>query len=167
MSKTIATENAPAAIGPYVQGVDLGNMIITSGQIPVDPKTGSVPEDVAAQARQSLENVKAIVEAAGLKVGDIVKTTVFVKDLNDFATVNATYEAFFTEHNATFPARSCVEVARLPKDVKLRSKRSPFVANRRQYEQRQPVAAFVVSAGKAPRSLPAVAAAVEAFDHLG
>ena len=106
MSKTIATENAPAAIGPYVQGVDLGSMIITSGQIPVDPKTGSVPEDVSAQARQSLNNVKAIVEAAGLTVGDIVKTTVFVKDLNDFATVNATYEAFFTEHNATFPARS-------------------------------------------------------------
>ncbi len=98
---------------------DLGNMIITSGQIPVNPKTGEVPADVAAQARQSLDNVKAIVEAAGLKVGDIVKTTVFVKDLNDFATVNATYEAFFTEHNATFPARSCVEVARLPKDVKI------------------------------------------------
>ena len=114
MSKTIATENAPAAIGPYVQGVDLGSMIIT-----VNPKTGEVPADVAAQARQSLDNVKAIVEAAGLKVGDIVKTTVFVKDLNDFATVNATYEAFFTEHNATFPARSCVEVARLPKDVKI------------------------------------------------
>ncbi len=87
MSKTIATENAPAAIGPYVQGVDLGNMIITSGQIPVNPKTGEVPADVAAQARQSLDNVKAIVEAAGLKVGDIVKTTVFVKDLNDFAMV--------------------------------------------------------------------------------
>lgn len=127
MSKTIATENAPAAIGPYVQGVDLGSMIITSGQIPVDPKTGSVPEDVSAQARQSLNNVKAIVEAAGLTVGDIVKTTVFVKDLNDFATVNATYEAFFTEHNATFPARSCVEVARLPKDVKIGSKPSPCV----------------------------------------
>ncbi|MDF2527650.1 MAG: endoribonuclease, partial [Enterobacter mori] len=110
---------APAAIGPYVQGVDLGSMIITSGQIPVNPKTGEVPADVAAQARQSLENVQAIVESAGLKVGDIVKTTVFVKDLNDFATVNATYEAFFTEHNATFPARSCVEVARLPKDVKI------------------------------------------------
>jgi len=78
-----------------------------------------VAEDVSAQARQSLENVKAIVESAGLKVGDIVKTTVFVKDLNDFATVNATYEAFFTEHNAGFPARSCVEVARLPKDVKI------------------------------------------------
>ena len=116
MSKVLATENAPAAIGPYVQGVDLGSMIITAGQIPVNPKTGAVPEDVAAQ---SLENVQAIVESAGLKVGDIVKTTVFVKDLNDFATVNATYEAFFTEHNATFPARSCVEVARLPKDVKI------------------------------------------------
>jgi len=114
MSKTIATENAPAAIGPYVQGVDLGNMIITSGQIPVNPKTGEVPADVAAQARQSLDNVKAIVEAAGLKVGDIVKTTVFVKDLNDFATVNAIYAGYFTE---PFPARSCVEVARLPKDV--------------------------------------------------
>ena len=115
MSRNISTELAPAAIGPYVQGVDLGSMIITSGQIPVDPKTG----DVAAQARQSLENVKAIVEAAGLKVADIVKTTVFVKDLNDFATVNAAYEAFFTEHSAPFPARSCVEVARLPKDVKI------------------------------------------------
>ncbi len=103
MSKTIATENAPAAIGPYVQGVDLGNMIITSGQIPVNPKTGEVPADVAAQARQSLDNVKAIVEAAGLKVGDIVKTTVFVKDLNDFATVNATYEAFLP--NTTPPSR--------------------------------------------------------------
>ncbi len=132
MSKTIATENAPAAIGPYVQGVDLGSMIITSGQIPVDPKTGSVPEDVSAQARQSLNNVKAIVEAAGLTVGDIVKTTVFVKDLNDFATVNATYEAFFTEHNATFPARSCVEVARLPKDVKIEIRsyrRASLIAN--------------------------------------
>ena len=75
MSKTIATENAPAAIGPYVQGVDLGNMIITSGQIPVNPKTGEVPADVAAQARQSLDNVKAIVEAAGLKVGDLPTTS--------------------------------------------------------------------------------------------
>jgi 2-iminobutanoate/2-iminopropanoate deaminase len=119
MSREISTENAPAAIGPYVQGVDLGSMIITSGQIPVDPKTGAVADDIAAQARQSLVNVQAIVEAAGLKVSDIVKTTVFVKDLNDFATVNATYEAFFTEHNAPFPARSCVEVARLPKDVKI------------------------------------------------
>ncbi|WP_035605871.1 2-iminobutanoate/2-iminopropanoate deaminase [Edwardsiella tarda] len=119
MSGIISTEHAPAAIGPYVQGVDLGNMVITSGQIPVDPKTGLVADDVAAQARQSLENVKAIVEAAGLSVANIVKTTVFVKDLNDFATVNAAYEAFFKAHNAPFPARSCVEVARLPKDVKI------------------------------------------------
>lgn len=119
MSRVINTENAPAAIGPYVQGVDLGNMIMTSGQIPVDPKTGDVPQDVAAQARQALENVKAVVQAAGLTVADIVKTTVFVKDLGDFSTINAAYETFFTENNATFPARSCVEVARLPKDVKI------------------------------------------------
>ncbi len=119
MSYEINTNKAPAAIGPYVQGVDLGNMVITSGQIPVNPETGDVAEYIAAQARQSLENVKAIVEKAGLTVGDIVKTTVFVKDLNDFGTVNATYEAFFKEHNASFPARSCVEVARLPKDVKI------------------------------------------------
>lgn len=119
MTRIINTENAPAAIGPYVQAVDLGNMILTSGQIPVCPKSGQVAEAIADQARQSLENVKAIVEAAGLQVADIVKTTVFVKDLNDFATVNVTYEAFFTEHNAPFPARSCVEVARLPKDVKI------------------------------------------------
>ncbi|WP_036770346.1 2-iminobutanoate/2-iminopropanoate deaminase [Photorhabdus australis] len=119
MSYEINTDKAPAAIGPYVQGVDLGSMVITSGQIPVNPETGDVAEDIAVQARQSLENVKAIVEKAGLTVGDIVKTTVFVKDLNDFNTVNATYEAFFKEHNASFPARSCVEVARLPKDVKI------------------------------------------------
>ena len=119
MSHVISTSKAPAAIGPYVQGVDLGSMVITSGQIPVNPATGEIAEDVVAQARQSLENVRAIVEAASLRVADIVKTTVFVKDLNDFAAVNAEYEAFFTEHNAPFPARSCVEVARLPKDVKI------------------------------------------------
>lgn len=119
MSRNISTEHALAAIGPYVQGVDLGSMIITSGQIPVDPKTGTVADDVATQARQSLGNVKAIIAAAGLSVADIVKTTVFVKDLNNFATVNAAYEAFFSEHRATFPARSCVEVASLPKDVKI------------------------------------------------
>lgn len=118
MTKIIHTENAPAAIGPYVQAVDLGNMVITSGQIPVNPKTGEIPSDIKQQARQSLENIKAIIEQAGLTVGHIVKTTVFVKDLNDFATVNAEYEAFFRENaHPSFPARSCVEVARLPKDV--------------------------------------------------
>ncbi|MGL9760260.1 MAG: 2-iminobutanoate/2-iminopropanoate deaminase [Symbiopectobacterium sp.] len=119
MSRSISTEHAPAAIGPYVQGIDLGSMIITSGQIPVNPKSSLIAEDIVAQTRQSLENVQAIVEAAGLKVADIVKTTVFVKDLQDFTIVNATYEAFFTQHQAPFPARSCVEVARLPKDVKI------------------------------------------------
>ncbi|MBT0719813.1 RidA family protein [Tatumella sp. TA1] len=117
MSREINTQHAPAAIGPYVQAVDLGQLVLTSGQIPVDPKTGEVAATIAAQTRQSLDNVKAIIEQAGLSVKNIVKTTVFVKDLNDFATVNATYEQFFTEHDAPFPARSCVEVARLPKDV--------------------------------------------------
>ncbi|PJG86091.1 RidA family protein [Conservatibacter flavescens] len=118
MTKIINTEKAPAAIGPYVQAVDLGNLVLTSGQIPVNPATGEIPQDITAQARQSLENVKAIIEQAGLSVANIVKTTVFVKDLNDFATVNAEYERFFQENNHPhFPARSCVEVARLPKDV--------------------------------------------------
>ena len=116
MTKIIHTEKAPAAIGPYVQAVDLGNLVLTSGQIPVNPATGEVPKDIVAQARQSLENVKAIIEQAGLKVGDIVKTTVFVKDLNDFAAVNEVYATFFEKD---CPARSCVEVARLPKDVKI------------------------------------------------
>lgn len=113
----INTPDAPAAIGPYVQAVNLGAMVMTSGQLPVNPQDGTMPEDIAAQARQSLANVKAIVEAAGLSVGNIVKTTVYVKDLNHFAAINAAYEAFFVEHNAGFPARSCVEVARLPKDA--------------------------------------------------
>lgn len=120
MAKVIHTENAPVAIGPYVQAIDLGNLVLTSGQIPVNPQTGEVPTDIVKQTRQSLNNVKAIIEQAGLTVGDIVKTTVFVKDLNDFATINAEYETFFREHNhPAFPARSCVEVARLPKDVGL------------------------------------------------
>ena len=120
MTKVVHTEKAPAAIGPYVQAVDLGNLVLTSGQIPVNPASGEVPKDIVAQARQSLENVKAIIEQAGLTVADIVKTTVFVKDLNDFAAVNGEYERFFKEnHHLRFPARSCVEVARLPKDVGL------------------------------------------------
>ncbi|RNE69596.1 Rid family detoxifying hydrolase [Vibrio cholerae] len=118
MTKVLHTDAAPAAIGPYIQGVDLGNMVLTSGQIPVNPATGEIPADIAAQARQSLDNVKAVVEASGLTVGDIVKMTVFVKDLNDFGTVNQVYGAFFDEYKvAHYPTRSCVEVARLPKDV--------------------------------------------------
>ena len=117
MSHILKTEHAPAAIGPYSQGVDLGNIVITSGQIPVDPATGTVSDNIEVQTRTSLMNVKAVVEAAGLKVTDIVKTTVFVKDMNDFAKINAVYGAFFDEFNVPYPARSCVEVARLPKDV--------------------------------------------------
>jgi 2-iminobutanoate/2-iminopropanoate deaminase len=113
----ICTDKAPAAIGPYVQGVDLGNMMITSGQLPINPETKEMPEDVAEQATQSLNNALAILNQAGLSAAHIVKTTVFVKDLDQFALINAAYEAFFVAHNAAFPARSCVEVARLPMDA--------------------------------------------------
>ncbi|WP_422128543.1 Rid family detoxifying hydrolase [Vibrio hannami] len=115
----IATNNAPAAIGPYVQGVDLGSMIITSGQLPLNPETKAMLEDVAEQTTQSLNNALAILEEAGLTASNIVKTTVFVKDLNQFTTINAAYDAFFTKHSAPFPARSCIEVARLPMDAKV------------------------------------------------
>ncbi|MFY2510248.1 RidA family protein [Vibrio pectenicida] len=118
MTKVLHTDSAPAAIGPYVQGVDLGNMVLTSGQIPVNPENGEVSASIAEQALQSLNNVKAVVQASGLSVSNIVKMTVFVKDLNDFGTVNEVYGKFFDDHNvANYPARSCVEVARLPKDV--------------------------------------------------
>ncbi|MBU2897152.1 RidA family protein [Vibrio hepatarius] len=118
MTKVLHTDSAPAAIGPYVQGVDLGNMVLTSGQIPVNPANGDVSANIAEQALQSLNNVKAVVQASGLSVSDIVKMTVFVKDLNDFGVVNEVYGKFFDDHDvANYPARSCVEVARLPKDV--------------------------------------------------
>lgn len=118
MTKVLHTESAPAAIGPYIQGIDLGNMVLTSGQIPINPETGDIPAAITDQALQSLNNVKAVVESSGLTVGDIVKMTVFVKDLNDFAAVNEVYGQFFDDHKvANYPARSCVEVARLPKDV--------------------------------------------------
>ncbi|KKA45032.1 MULTISPECIES: RidA family protein [Salinivibrio] len=118
MTQVLQTEQAPEAIGPYSQGVDLGNMVLTSGQIPVNPVTGQISPEITAQTRQSLDNVKAVVEAAGLKVNDIVKLTVFVKNMEDFADVNKVYGAFFDEHGVeNYPARSCVEVARLPKDV--------------------------------------------------
>ncbi|GAB3518211.1 MULTISPECIES: RidA family protein [Photobacterium] len=116
MVETVNTEKAPAAVGPYVQAKKFGNMLYTSGQLPLDPETGKMPEDVAAQAKQSLANVEAIVNEAGLTKADIVKATVFVKDLNDFGIVNEVYAAFF---GANCPARSCVEVARLPLDAKV------------------------------------------------
>ncbi|MBE6594329.1 MAG: RidA family protein [Ruminococcaceae bacterium] len=116
MIKQIATDKAPAAIGPYSQGLDLGNMVFVSGQIPVNPETGAIPEDVEAQAVQSLTNLKNVLAAAGLGMENVVKTVVFLSDLADFAVVNKIYESFF---KAPFPARSCVQVAAIPKGCKL------------------------------------------------
>ena len=114
MKKIISTTAAPAAIGPYSQGVDGGSVVITSGQLPIDPATGAFPEGIEAQTRQSLENVKAVLAQAGLGMENIIKTTVFLKDMNDFAAMNEVYAAFFPGEP---PARSAVEVARLPKDA--------------------------------------------------
>ena len=112
----VKTTKAPAAIGPYSQGIIMGNVLFTSGQIPINPATGEIPEGVEAQAKQALTNVSKVIEAAGADMSKVVKTTVYIKDMNDFAKINEVYATFFTE---PFPARSCVEVARLPKDVLL------------------------------------------------
>lgn len=112
--KVISTTNAPSAIGPYSQAIDLGDLVFASGQIPIDPVTGEIPEGIEAQTTQVLLNVKGILEAAGLTMKNVVKTTVFIKDMNQFAAMNGIYQTFFEE---PFPARSTVEVARLPKDV--------------------------------------------------
>ena len=110
----IHTENAPAAIGPYSQAIDCGAFLITSGQVPFDPATGVIVEGgIEEQTRQSLNNVKAILEAAGLTMDNVVKTTVFLQNMGDFAAMNAVYAEFFTE--GQYPARSAVEVAALPK----------------------------------------------------
>ena len=115
MKTPVATTKAPAAIGPYAQGNIFGNLLFASGQIPVDPETGIIPEGIEAQATQSLKNVKAVVEAAGSSMDKVIKTTVFLKDMNDFAAMNAIYATFFTE--GQYPSRSAVQVARLPKDA--------------------------------------------------
>ncbi len=115
MKKIVSTADAPAAIGPYSQAIDLGSLVFASGQIPIDPATGAIAQGIEAQARQSLANVKAILAAAGVEMDQVVKTTVFLKDMNDFAAMNAVYAEFFT--GGSYPARSAVEVARLPKDV--------------------------------------------------
>ena len=114
--KQISTNNAPAAIGPYSQAIVTGGMLFCSGQIPIDPATGNIPEGVEAQAEQALTNVKNLIEATGSSIDNVVKTTVFIKNMDDFAKINEIYAKYFTE---PFPARSCVEVARLPKDVLL------------------------------------------------
>ncbi|QNM15763.1 MULTISPECIES: RidA family protein [Fusobacterium] len=117
MSRIIHTEKAPAALGPYSQAIEANGMLFVSGQIPFVPATMTlVSEDVKDQTRQSLENVKAIVEAAGYSMSNVVKAGVFIKDMNDFAAVNEVYNEYLGHVK---PARACVEVARLPKDVKV------------------------------------------------
>jgi 2-iminobutanoate/2-iminopropanoate deaminase len=111
--KVISTKKAPAAIGPYSQAIQVGNLVYTSGQIPIDPATGAFAEGgIREQTRQSLTNVKAILEEAGLSMGNVVKTTVFMADMNDFAEMNSVYAEFFAE---PYPARSAVAVKTLPK----------------------------------------------------
>ena len=111
--KVISTKKAPAAIGPYSQAIQVENLLYTSGQIPIDPATGVFVEGgIKEQTRQSLMNVKAVLEEAGLKMGNVVKTTVFMADMNDFADMNSVYAEFFTE---PYPARSAVAVKTLPK----------------------------------------------------
>ena len=112
MKERILTDKAPGAIGPYSQGMKVGDLIFFSGQIPLDPKTGEMPAGIEAQTKQSLENVKGLLESQGLSFADVVKTTVYLDSMNDFGTMNDIYATYFVE---PYPARSAVEVAKLPK----------------------------------------------------
>lgn len=116
MKNVISTDKAPAAIGPYSQAVEVNGMVYTSGIIPVDPATGEIPEGAAAQADRVFKSMTALLEAAGTSMKNVVKTTVFIKNMDDFAAINEVYAKYFPE---PFPARSCIEVARIPKDVLL------------------------------------------------
>ncbi len=117
MKETISTENAPGAIGPYSQAVKAGNLIFCSGQIPINPQTGEfVSEDVAEQTRQVLKNLSAVLEAAETSLTNVVKTTVFLADMNDFAAMNEVYAEFFNDNK---PARATVQAARLPRDARV------------------------------------------------
>ena len=112
--EVINTNNAPEAIGPYSQGVIVGDFDYTSGQIPLNPVTGELVTDIKLATKQSMENIKAILEEAGTSLNNVVKTSIFLKDLNDFEAVNEVYGTYFIENK---PARSCVQVAKLPKDA--------------------------------------------------
>lgn len=115
--ETIYAKNAPAAIGPYSHAIKGGELLFVSGQLPIDPSTGSFAGDgISEQTTQCLENVKVILEAAGSQMEKVLKTTVFLKDMNDFEEMNKVYSRFFS---SDFPARCCVEVARLPKDARV------------------------------------------------
>ena len=114
MKEVIHTKRAPAAIGPYSQVIRCGSLLLTSGQLPIDAQTGIMQEGIEAQTRKSLENCRAVLETAGAGMDHVVKTTVFLRDMSDFAAMNGVYQEFFS---APFPARSAVQVARLPKDA--------------------------------------------------
>lgn len=114
--KTVSTKNAPAAIGPYSQAQVVGNLVYTSGQIAIIPETGELAQGLEAQAHQVFKNLSAVLTAAGSDIAKVIKTTMFIKNMDDFAAINAVYAQYFSE---PYPARSCVEVARLPKDVLL------------------------------------------------
>ena len=113
MKKIVATAAAPAAIGPYSQAICCGDLVFTSGQLPLDPVSGTMPATIEEQTRQSLTNIKAVLAAEGLTMDDVVKTTVFLQNMGDFAAMNGVYATFFSE--GKYPARSAVEVAKLPK----------------------------------------------------
>ncbi|HBW35546.1 RidA family protein [Desulfosporosinus sp. BICA1-9] len=112
--QTLSTQNAPAAIGPYSQGVKVGNLIFTSGQLPINIQSGELVADIEGATKQSLDNVKAILEASGSSMDKVIKTVVFLKDMNDFVAMNTVYATYFPNNP---PARSAVQVARLPKDA--------------------------------------------------
>lgn len=116
MSKVISTDKAPAAIGPYSQAIEVNGMVFTSGVIPVNPATGEIAPTIEEQAAQAFSNLRNLIEASGASIDKVVKTTVFIKEMDDFGKINKIYAEYFKE---PYPARSCVEVARLPKDVML------------------------------------------------
>lgn len=116
MKKVISTEKAPKAVGPYSQAIEAGGTIYVSGQLPIDPVTGIMPEAVDKQTEQALSNIGAILTEAGYSFGDVVKSTVLLADMNDFAAMNEVYARFYTSR---MPARVCYEVAKLPKDAKV------------------------------------------------
>lgn len=116
MKKVIVTNDAPSAIGPYSQAIDLNGTVFVSGQLPINPADGTIPESIEEQTKQALKNIEAILKAGGMSLNDVVKTTVLLADLNDFAAMNAAYAEFFKE---TKPARVCYQVVALPKGAKL------------------------------------------------
>ncbi len=117
MPKTVVlTDRAPAPVGPYSQAIRAGSLLFVAGQIPIDPATGAMPDGIAQQTRLALQNVQAVLQAAGASLRDVVKTTVFLLDLADFGAMNEVYATFFAQEP---PARACVQVARLPKDARV------------------------------------------------